>query len=102
MKAKATVRSVLREALCDAELWGKIEPYISNGGVCGHKVLDWGDAVSIILTSEYGPRVAQFNLKKKVIMDNLKNVVRERYELDKDWKVVRRLYGEGFSFTPQR
>jgi hypothetical protein len=90
-KASKNVRNVLREYLNNKTVCEKIEPYIVNGGICGHKVMDLAAVVDIVVQFDHvggGNRLDQFNLNKYALGNQIKNTLRERLMLDKQWKVI--------------
>jgi len=89
-KASKNVRHVIRDAISNDQIFKDIAPYIVNGGKCGHKVMDIAASIDIIIAYDHanGNRLEAFKLNKKQLGDQFKNVLRERYELDKAWKIT--------------
>ena len=84
------VRDVLRDYVSNDAVWKEINDYVVNGGICGHKVMDLAAMVDIITGFDHvgGKRLAPFNLNKFAIGNQLKMVLRERFELDSHWKII--------------
>lgn len=90
-KATKNARHVIRECLCSKTVFDQVAPLFVNGGVCGHKVMDLAACVDLIVAHDKehgGNRLKQFKLNKKQLGDVVKNVLRERYELDRAWKII--------------
>src|SRR5262249_41153851 len=69
-------------------IWAEVEPFIANGSPTGHKVLDYGKAVEVL--KRYDERgdgiLTGFDLNDWQLIVALKNALRTRFLLDKQWK----------------
>lgn len=87
----AEVKSGIRKALKDQEVWNLVLPYVS-ARVTGHKVMDLLEAVNIILDWDKElncGQIASSNITKWQLGNKLKAVMREVFILDDDWKIRR-------------
>ena len=89
-KARKNVRHVLRDLVSNQKVFDGFRRYMFNGGVCGHKMMDLSDALNIVIAADEAGanRLAAFELNKKQLGDAFKAVLRERCELNKQWKIV--------------
>lgn len=87
-KAKKNVKNVIRDLLNQPSTFDKVQPYLVNGGVCGHKVIDAVRIGDILQQADKDHRLLPFGLKDVELMHHTNGVLRERYTLDKHWKVV--------------
>ncbi len=88
------INDILRDILSVEEVCNQVLPFFDGGdshaaSINGHKVMDLSDACNVILKydEKHGDKLAPYNLKKKVLGDKLKNVLRERYTLNDKWKI---------------
>jgi hypothetical protein len=87
-RAAANPKHILREALSNENIFSEVLPYYVNGGVCGHKIADGVEAVNVICKHKvYAERLQVFNMTKMRMVHALNNVLRERYAMDKHWKL---------------
>jgi hypothetical protein len=89
-KATKNVKEPVRALLLKPKVFSRLEPYITNGGVCDHKMMDYANAVNILKEEDAanGDYVAGFGLSDFKLCNVLKQVLRERLVLDKSWRVV--------------
>lgn len=81
---KPDVKPNIERALSDDKVLEAIEPYITDGGIEGHKVLDAAQAVRIIVDRE--PTIRETGLNTKEVIDQFNVVLRRHYVLNKFWK----------------
>lgn len=84
------VKPQLMAALDDDTVIEKIEAYKTNGGVTGHKLMDDIRALDIVLAfdDEHGGAIRRSGLKEAEVLAQFNVVLRRRYTLDKDRKIV--------------
>ena len=90
LKKGKHVKDAIRPLLLSPEVWIRIEPYVTNGGVTGHKMMDMTHVVDIIIEADKsaGKVVASFGLSEFQLANAIKMTMRERLELDTNWKVI--------------
>lgn len=89
--AKTSVRHILRDILDDPQVAEKIEPYINDSGVCGHKMMDWAHVVDIVRDFDKadGNRLHAFHLNDWQIGNKLLGIMRnEIYLMNKQRKAI--------------
>ena len=89
-KAKKNVKEAIRSLIVIHKVWEGLKPYITNGGKSGHKMMDMTHAVIVLRDHDdaKGGAIASFGLNDFQLANALKQVLRERLELDRSWKVV--------------
>jgi len=88
LKAKRHVKDAIRAQLCKPKVYSAIQPYITNGGKCGHKVMDYANVVIILKEADTDEAIAAFGLNDFKLSNAIKQVLRERLTLDKSWRVT--------------
>lgn len=91
-KKSDSPRYIIEALLSDPKCFAKVKPFMVDGGVCGHKVMDLKGAVDVIKTIDQksggdGVKLSNFPLNDFQLGNALKTVLRSRYELDGRWKI---------------
>lgn len=89
-KNATDIKPFLEIALDDSTVQDKIEQFLVNGGVQGHKLLDLHATAEIIceFDAKKGNGIGNKHLKAYEIVNQLKVVLRRRFILDKKCKVI--------------
>ena len=87
-RAKRNARDVFRGALSEDPIFNGMRPYLTNGIVSGHKVLDLYLCLAIIMQHDgYAQQLKQFNMNDWALCQHLKSALREKLHLNRAWKI---------------
>jgi hypothetical protein len=84
------IKPFIELALGSDEVKEKVDPYLTNGGVEHHKLLDYLRAADIIVKydDKHGGNISARGLPAIDVVNQLKVVLRRLYELNEHGKVV--------------
>src|SRR5437588_713296 len=82
------IRDLFREALTHRDVSEKVSKIVGDGEDLGHKAIVWDEALKPV-ADFLGERLDPYKHLNRYIKGNkLRSVVRERCELDKQWKLT--------------
>jgi len=84
---KGCAKDIVARLLSDEKTFKKVYPCFSNGGVCGHKVMDLKVAVDEIRNADSVGELNAYKLNDFALGVIVKNALRSKYTLDKAWRI---------------
>jgi hypothetical protein len=89
LKPSGSLRSLIEQMLLAEECNKRVWPYFANGSITGHKVMDVGRAVTELrkYDAKNGNKLSAFSVNDFQLGNALKNAIRARWVLGRDWKV---------------
>lgn len=88
--SKPDIKPMIQAALDDDVVMDKVEPFLTNGGVEGHKLLDLNEVRQIVLAFDdnRGGMIRRSKMTSKEQIDQIAVTLRRTYQLDKHGKVT--------------
>jgi len=84
---RGSAKDIVIRFLGDSDVFEKVTPCFSNGGVCGHKVMDLKVAVDEIRHADKSNELGPYKLNDFELGTIVKNALRSKYMLDKNWRI---------------
>lgn len=87
---KPDIKPMIQAALDDDMVMDRVEQYLTNGGVEGHKLLDLNEVRQIVLEFDdgRGGMIRRSKMTSKEQIDQIAVTLRRTYQLDKRGKVT--------------
>ncbi len=85
---KNSAKDIVEHLVSMPGVFENLAPCFVNGGVCGHKVMDLKVAVDVVRAADNTSTLAPYKLTDYQLGNLIKNVIRSRYVLDKNWRIT--------------